>query len=330
MNGTQMARLSLIAGLSLLAAGLQHAAARGEPVVPDGQSLDDAVITLTDGGFEPSVITVTVGTTVIWRNETAAIRNLASGTPFRVYLPYVLTDHGEVAGTAVTTESDESSFGGTLAPGGELEHLFATAGSYPFFIRERPDWVGRVDVVEPSATPTPTPTHAPTATETPVPTPTPTEMPAPFSLSSTAFEEGGAIPTKYTYRLPGQCNGQNFSPPLVWMGVPAGTVSFAIIMVDPDGGDWVHWVQFDIPGDATGLPEAIAAPDTGVKGINDFRELGYGGPCPPSGTHTYVFTLYALDATLSLPEGATKAQAEAAMAGHILGQARLTGRRSRS
>jgi Raf kinase inhibitor-like YbhB/YbcL family protein len=151
----------------------------------------------------------------------------------------------------------------------------------------------------------------------------------PFTLTSTAFTEGEVIPDQYTFSLGGQCDGANLSPELTWIGAPADTQSYAVIVNDPDGGDWAHWVQFNIPGDGTALPEAAEGPDIGVKGRNDFGELGYGGPCPPGGTHRYIFTLYALDTTLSASEGATRSEVEKAMADHILGQAQLTGLRSR-
>jgi len=149
-----------------------------------------------------------------------------------------------------------------------------------------------------------------------------------FTLTSTAFAEGATIPTPYTYYLAGQCAGENMSPALAWTNPPANTQSFAIIMYDPDGGNWVHWVQFDIPAGRAGLMEAAGGPDVGVKGINDFGGLGYGGPCPPSGSHQYIFTVYALDTVLGLSQGATRGQVDTAMAGHILGQATLTGRRN--
>jgi len=148
-------------------------------------------------------------------------------------------------------------------------------------------------------------------------------------LTSTAFADGEVIPDQYTYRLSGQCDGANVSPQLAWTGAPTDTQSFVVIVADPDGGDWVHWVQFNIPGGATSLPEAEGGRDIGVKGRNDFGELGYGGPCPPDGTHRYIFTLYALDTTLSAAEGATRSEAEKAMADHVLGQAQLIGLRSK-
>lgn len=153
--------------------------------------------------------------------------------------------------------------------------------------------------------------------------------PVGFVLTSSGFSEGGTIPDKYVYRLEGQCNGDNFSPPLSWTGAPDGTQSFAILVTDPDGGDWVHWLQFNIPASMTSLPESVGGPGTGIKGTNNFGESGYGGPCPPSGTHRYIFTLYALDMTLSLSEGASRTQFESAIDGHVLGKAQLTGLRSR-
>ena len=150
-----------------------------------------------------------------------------------------------------------------------------------------------------------------------------------FSLTSPAFEEGGSIPEQYTYSLPGQCSGKNLSPPLVWSGAHEPTRSFAITVIDPDGGNWVHWVQFNIPEDVTGLNEAAGGPAVGISGQNDFGALGYGGPCPPSGNHRYVFTLYALDTTLELAKNTTLEAVQEVMVGHILAQASLTGMRKR-
>jgi len=148
-------------------------------------------------------------------------------------------------------------------------------------------------------------------------------------LKSAAFSEGGWIPEKYT------CDGDNVSPPLEWSGLPAGTASLALICDDPDApmGTWVHWVVFNIPPETDGLPENVPPErelkQGGLQGINDFRKIGYGGPCPPGGTHRYSFKLYALDCRLDLPAGITKAQLMAAMEGHILDQAVLMGRYSR-
>jgi len=148
-------------------------------------------------------------------------------------------------------------------------------------------------------------------------------------LKSAAFSEGGWIPEKYT------CDGDNVSPPLEWSGLPAGTTSLALICDDPDApmGTWVHWVVFNIPPETDGLPENVPPErelkQGGLQGINDFRKIGYGGPCPLGGTHRYFFKLYALDCRLDLPAGITKAQLMAAMEGHILDQAVLMGRYSR-
>ena len=144
-------------------------------------------------------------------------------------------------------------------------------------------------------------------------------------LTSTVFQDGEAIPSKYT------CDGQDVSPPLAWSAPPNGTKSFALINDDPDApmGTWVHWVVYNLPASVRQLPEAFPAdqerPDGTRQGRTDFGRIGYGGPCPPSGTHRYVFTLYALDTVLSLAPGATKADVEAALQGHILAQAQFIG-----
>ena len=146
-----------------------------------------------------------------------------------------------------------------------------------------------------------------------------------LTMTSPAFNEGQPIPTVYT------CDGENVSPPLAWTDPPAGTKSFALINDDPDapGKTWVHWVAYNMPASARRLPErcptSAQLPDGTRQGMTDFGRSGHGGPCPPSGTHRYDFTLYALDAMLSLPSKATKAQLEAAMQGHILASAQLMG-----
>lgn len=146
-----------------------------------------------------------------------------------------------------------------------------------------------------------------------------------WTVTSPAFKDGQAIPSVYT------CEGKDISPPLAWSEPPAGTKSFALISDDPDapGKTWVHWVLYNLPASARSLPEAFPTdaqrPDGTRQGLTDFGATGYGGPCPPSGTHHYSFKLYALDTTLSLAPRATKAQVEAAMQGHILAQAQLMG-----
>ena len=150
-----------------------------------------------------------------------------------------------------------------------------------------------------------------------------------LQITSSAFSEGGMIPRQYS------CDGADVSPDLTWEGVPGGTVSLALICDDPDApmGNWVHWVQYNIPPGEAGLPAEIAPEailSNGARhGTNDFGRLGYGGPCPPGGTHRYYFKLYALDAELSLEAGAKKTQVEAAMEGHILAQAQLMGKYKR-
>ncbi len=146
-----------------------------------------------------------------------------------------------------------------------------------------------------------------------------------FRLSSPAFEPGQTIPVKYT------CDGMDISPPLVWAGPPSDTASFALIMDDPDApaGIWVHWVIFDMPADARELPEGVppdpVLEDGSVQGTNSWGRVGYGGPCPPRGTHRYFFKLYALDTALGLEPSATKADVLAAMEGHVLDQTELMG-----
>jgi len=147
-----------------------------------------------------------------------------------------------------------------------------------------------------------------------------------FEITSGAFSEGAVVPSRFT------CDGKNISPALSWVGVPAGTKSFALICDDPDApmGTWVHWVIFNISPKKAGLPEGVPAvrelSDGTRQGINSFRRVGYGGPCPPTGpAHRYFFKLYALDAKLDLPAGSTKKHVLDAMKGHILGETKLTG-----
>jgi Raf kinase inhibitor-like YbhB/YbcL family protein len=143
-------------------------------------------------------------------------------------------------------------------------------------------------------------------------------------VTSTAFAEGETIPTKYT------CDGENLSPPLAWTELPQGTRSQVIIADDPDApmGTFVHWVLYNLPADLNSLPEGSQG--TGSEGVNSTRKNGYAGPCPPRGsTHRYYFKLYALDTTLVLNAGATKAEVEKSMQGHILAQGQLMGRYGR-
>jgi hypothetical protein len=147
-----------------------------------------------------------------------------------------------------------------------------------------------------------------------------------IKMTSFAFEEGGMIPKKHT------CEGKDVSPPIAWGTVPSGTKALALICDDPDApmGTWVHWVLFNLPGSAKELPESVPPQkilaNSAKQGTNDFRKIGYGGPCPPGGTHRYYFKLYALDTELNLEPGATKSQLLKAMEGHILGEGQLMGK----
>ena len=150
-----------------------------------------------------------------------------------------------------------------------------------------------------------------------------------ITVTSPAFEEGSMILAKYT------CDGEDISPPLQFDGIPEGTKSIALISDDPDApmGTWVHWVLFNLPAETRELEENIPAdkilPNGAKHGITDFRRLGYGGPCPPSGTHRYFFKVYALDSVLDLSAGATKEQLVTASQGHILAQGQLMGKYKR-
>jgi Raf kinase inhibitor-like YbhB/YbcL family protein len=154
---------------------------------------------------------------------------------------------------------------------------------------------------------------------------TPKEDKLEIKLTSAAFKEGGPIPRAYT------CDGVNVSPPLEWSGVPKTAKTLAIVSDDTDapGGTWVHWVLYNLPSDNIGLVENLPTTEKlvagGFQGTNDFGKIGYGGPCPPSGTHHYYFKIYALDSELPLPAGATKAETLKAMEGHIVLQGQLMG-----
>jgi Raf kinase inhibitor-like YbhB/YbcL family protein len=151
----------------------------------------------------------------------------------------------------------------------------------------------------------------------------------PLTLKSPAFSTDGTIPAKYT------CDGEETSPPLEWSGVPDKAMSLALIVDDPDAPDpaapkrrFVHWVLYNIPPDARGLSEGAARgklPPGALEGANDFDKSGYGGPCPPKGRHRYVFTLYALDTSLSSVDSPSRGDLEAAMRGHILEQTEAIG-----
>lgn len=151
-----------------------------------------------------------------------------------------------------------------------------------------------------------------------------------MEIKSSAFQEGGEIPKKYT------CSGENVSPPLSFSGIPEGTKSLALICDDPDapGGTWVHWVVYDLPAKTAGLPENVPKTERlendAAQGLTDFGRIGYGGPCPPPGAyHRYFFKIYALSKMPGLSPGATKAQLLSAMEGSILSETQLIGRYKR-
>ena len=168
--------------------------------------------------------------------------------------------------------------------------------------------------------------HAPVKSQggaTPAPAP---ETGSNFMLSSPAFANNEAIPERYSG------SGTNYSPPLNWYDAPKSTKTFALILEDPDApkGTFTHWVAYNIPGTARELaenfPKQDMLPDGTCQLKNDASRIGYYGPNPPPGNvHHYIFTLYALDAKLKLPAGATRAQLEAAMKGHILSSGHIVG-----
>jgi Raf kinase inhibitor-like YbhB/YbcL family protein len=150
-----------------------------------------------------------------------------------------------------------------------------------------------------------------------------------LEITSPAFEDGGAMATRYT------CEGQNIAPPLQWTGIPDGTRSLALIMDDPDAPDpaapkmtYVHWVLYNLPPDSTGLPEGVASknlPAGTLEGVNDWRRTGYGGPCPPIGRHRYFHKLYALDIMLDDLNKPTKDRLLKAIEGHVIAKAEIVG-----
>ena len=153
--------------------------------------------------------------------------------------------------------------------------------------------------------------------------------PMPMNLKSSAFEHNGEIPVLFT------CDGGDVSPTLSWSNLPDGTKSQVLIVDDPDAPDpmapkmtWVHWVLYNIPAEEAGLDEAVTAanlPSGTKQGLNDWKKIGYGGPCPPIGWHRYFHKLYALDIVLPELNKPTKSALEKAMQGHIIEQAELIG-----
>ena len=152
-----------------------------------------------------------------------------------------------------------------------------------------------------------------------------------LQLTSPAFQAGGNIPARFT------CQGSDISPALAWQDAPLGTKTFALVVQDPDAlraGGFTHWVVYNIPATtshiAENAPKKPDLPGGGTQGQNDSGNIGYAGPCPPSGTHRYFFRLYALDAELKLDSGATQKALEKAMQGHILAQTEIVGKYKKS
>jgi Raf kinase inhibitor-like YbhB/YbcL family protein len=150
-----------------------------------------------------------------------------------------------------------------------------------------------------------------------------------MKISIPALGEDGFLPAKYT------CDGENISPLIEWEGTPEKAEFLVLICDDPDayGGTWVHWIVFNIPADTKGLPENVLPErelkNSALQGMNDFKKIGYGGPCPPSGEHRYFFKLYALDDRLNLLSGAYKNQILIAMESHVLAQCNIMCKYSR-
>ncbi len=150
-----------------------------------------------------------------------------------------------------------------------------------------------------------------------------------MQLTSPSFENQKRMARKFT------CDGEDISPALAWSGAPEGTLSFALIVDDPDAPDpanpkmtWVHWILYNIPSTVSALPEGVKDEELSpgiLQGLNDWKKTGYGGPCPPIGQHRYFHKLYALDIVLPDLSGPTKAKLEQAMGGHILSEAELVG-----
>jgi len=180
---------------------------------------------------------------------------------------------------------------------------------------EEPTLVMKEDVVEEAI---PTDTSLPPTEESEVEEEVVEPAMVEMTLTSPAFAQGEAIPLQYS------CDGDDISPELAWAGIPEGASSLVLILDDPDApvGTWDHWLLFDMPPDLEGLPQGGTA---GTDGNNSWNRTGYGGPCPPGGTHRYFFKLYALDTTLDLPAGTAKGALEAGMQDHILGQVELMG-----
>ena len=192
-------------------------------------------------------------------------------------------------------------------------------------VESRSDVLDATDAPDASATDVPLASSLPSASApagvtSPGASAAPSQPGPPFRLTATAFIDGGGIPREYT------CDGSDVSPALAWSGAPAGTSALVLLLEDPDAGNFVHWMVLDLPGAATGTIAREIAGDaaTPLQGRDDFGRIGWGGPCPPSGTHHYRFTLLALDAPLDLTGHPDATVVRAALAkATVLGRAIL-------
>ena len=177
-----------------------------------------------------------------------------------------------------------------------------------------------------------TPADEPSSEPTTTAPATASASPAPasgFTITSPDFADGEELGDWATANaFGGQCTGDNLNPAFEWTGAPQGTQAFAITMLDRSANNYIHWVQFDIPGDATGIGRGESATSGGIEGATAQATPGYFGPCPPGPDHRYEFTLYALDAPLGLEEGARFSDVKAAIEEHELAQASIVGMRS--
>lgn len=144
-------------------------------------------------------------------------------------------------------------------------------------------------------------------------------MPDSLSVTSAAFTDGDVIPAEHT------CDGADSSPPLAWSGAPDGTAAYAVVVDDPDARGFIHWMVADLPAEQTSLDEGASGRSAGTEGRNDFGRTGYGGPCPPSGSHRYIVTVHALSEPLGLGTGFSADELRAAMRDRVLASGRLGG-----
>lgn len=175
--------------------------------------------------------------------------------------------------------------------------------------------------------PAPSRSSTDAAASNPAPSPSPSEAAdASFVLSSADFADGGLLPeSAKASAFGGQCEGANLNPELTWTGAPEGTVAFAITVIDISADNFVHWTKTDIPATTTGVPAGGADALAGIGGQTGHSSGAYFGPCPPGTDHNYVFTVYALDATLGLDANFAMVNLNIGLKDHTLAQASITG-----